>query len=137
MYLLISTENNSHFSVAIGDQEILKFKTVAKPYKQAELLLKTISSLLPPTSYNLKAIFVVVGPGGFSAVRIGVSTANALAYALKIPIVGIQLLQKDLPEKEKLNLVWNEALKKLKTKKVGAFAKPYYDQEPHITQKKK
>ncbi len=147
MYLLISTENNSHFSVAIGEQAILKSKTVSKPYKQTELLLKTISSLLPPTSYssrrssqakadNLKAIFVVTGPGGFSAVRIGVSTANALAYALKIPVVGIQLPDKELAEKEKLNFVWMESLKKLKTKKVGDFAKPYYNQEPNITKKK-
>ena len=137
MYLLISTENNSHFSVAIGDQEILKLKTINKPYKQTELLLKTIDSLLKAKSSKLKAIVVVTGPGGFSAVRIGVSTANAMAYALKIPVVGIQLSkkEKELVEKEKLNLVWQSALKKLKTKKVGDFAKPYYDQEPNITKK--
>lgn len=39
---------------------------------------------------TLRRIVVHAGPGGFTSLRIGVTTANALAYALGIPVVGIR-----------------------------------------------
>lgn len=41
---------------------------------------------------GLEAIFVAVGPGGFSALRVGLSTAKAMAMALGVPLVGIGTL---------------------------------------------
>lgn len=41
---------------------------------------------------NLKAIFVAGGPGGFSALRVGMSTAKALSMGLDIPIISISTL---------------------------------------------
>lgn len=38
---------------------------------------------------NLNGLVVYKGPGSFTGLRIGISTANALADALGIPIVGI------------------------------------------------
>ena len=38
---------------------------------------------------KVKAIFVAKGPGGFSALRVGMSSAKALAVALHIPLVAI------------------------------------------------
>lgn len=43
------------------------------------------------TYQDLTHVAVVSGPGGFTSIRVGVASANALAYALSIPIVGIQL----------------------------------------------
>jgi len=40
------------------------------------------------TQDDLVGIIVVNGPGSFTSIRVGVSFANALAYALRIPIVG-------------------------------------------------
>ena len=42
---------------------------------------------------QLKAIFVARGPGGFSALRVGMSTAKALAVALNIPLVSVDTLE--------------------------------------------
>ena len=39
---------------------------------------------------QLKGIVVFQGPGSFTGLRIGITVANALAYALKIPIVATQ-----------------------------------------------
>jgi len=44
---------------------------------------------------DLSAIFVDVGPGGYAALRVGVSTAKALAHALAIPLVGLGRLELD------------------------------------------
>lgn len=37
----------------------------------------------------LERIVVHAGPGGFTGLRVGVTTANALAYALTVPITGV------------------------------------------------
>jgi tRNA threonylcarbamoyl adenosine modification protein YeaZ len=142
MNLLISTEQNDHFSVAIGERELLKLKTVKKPYKQSELLLKTIKEFLEKNRLEMSAlqnIFVVNGPGGFSATRIGVATANALGYALEIPVVGIEIKKEwtALIEKEKLMRVWLEAVALTEREDFkGQIVLPVYDKEPNITMKK-
>ena len=41
---------------------------------------------------RLEAVFVARGPGAFSALRVGMSTAKALAMALNIPIVSVGTL---------------------------------------------
>lgn len=58
---------------------------------------------------SLKKILINPGPGAFSATRTGVATANALAYALGIPIAE-----------------WP-------SRKVKDLIIPKYDREPNIT----
>ena len=41
----------------------------------------------------LEAIAVALGPGGFSALRVGISVAKGLALSLRIPIVGVGTLE--------------------------------------------
>jgi tRNA threonylcarbamoyladenosine biosynthesis protein TsaB len=41
----------------------------------------------------IEAVFVVRGPGGFSALRVGISVAKALAVGRGIPLVGIGTLE--------------------------------------------
>ncbi|SVC65036.1 uncharacterized protein METZ01_LOCUS317890, partial [marine metagenome] len=42
---------------------------------------------------DLKSVFVVNGPGSFSAIRVGVSVAKAMSSSLNIPLVAINSLQ--------------------------------------------
>ena len=51
---------------------------------------------------ELKAIFIAKGPGAFSALRVGISTAKTLAYSLGIPLVSINTLE--IESKPYLNL---------------------------------
>jgi tRNA threonylcarbamoyladenosine biosynthesis protein TsaB len=47
------------------------------------------------TKSDVEAIFVDTGPGGYAALRVGVSIAKALAHALAVPLVGVGRLELD------------------------------------------
>lgn len=59
----------------------------------AETLNSKIEYILTQNSILLNSIEGIIcykGPGSFTGLRIGMSVANALAYALDIPIIGIE-----------------------------------------------
>lgn len=45
---------------------------------------------------DLTAIFVASGPGGFSALRVGMSAAKAISYTSSIPLVSVGSLELEL-----------------------------------------
>lgn len=61
-------------------------------------LLPAIEQLLAQAGVakgELTAAFVCLGPGMYTGLRVGVSTAQGLAYALKLPVVGVGRLELD------------------------------------------
>ena len=61
-------------------------------------LLPNIERLLGEagrTKGDIEAVFVDVGPGGYAALRVGVSIAKGIAHGLGVPIVGIGRLELD------------------------------------------
>ena len=61
-----------------------------------EELMPTIQHILGRTDTRLEqldAIAVALGPGGFSALRVGISAAKGLALPLKLPLVGVGTLE--------------------------------------------
>ena len=78
------------------------FKTWESDRDEAEKLLPQIKAALKKGSPD--KIFAVTGPGAFTALRIGVTAANTLAYAFKTPIIScstFEFLAASLPEKLK------------------------------------
>src|SRR5579864_1237190 len=81
----------------------------------AQILIK-IEQLLKKSKIGfdgLSAIVVFQGPGSFTSLRIGISVANTMAYALSIPIVGSNAKN------------WlSQGVKALATAKTGKFVLP-------------
>jgi tRNA threonylcarbamoyl adenosine modification protein YeaZ len=132
MILFINTAEEKNILVALIDNQKIKAKQESKSeYRQIEELLPLIAKLLKSNKVKLEdlsGIIVVVGPGGFTSIRIGVVTANILSFALNIPVVGV----KKEVEHDLADLV-EEGLAKLKKAKTGEIVMPFYDKEPNIT----
>ena len=75
---------------------------------------------------DLRAIFVSPGPGSYTGLRVGITTANVLAFSLDIPIL--------VATKE--NIEEKVTSFKINGNKFGCPVMPIYGQAPHITQKK-
>lgn len=74
--------------------------------------------------YSITRIGVYEGPGSFTGLRIGFSTANALGYSLGVPVV---------------QATGDDWVQKCIDSEADQFipASPKYGQEPHITAQKK
>ncbi|MFC7774408.1 tRNA (adenosine(37)-N6)-threonylcarbamoyltransferase complex dimerization subunit type 1 TsaB [Flavobacterium sp. GCM10027622] len=65
-------------------------------YSHAEKLHVFIAEILKETQIgfsDLKAVAVSQGPGSYTGLRIGVSTAKGLCYSLGIPLIAIDTLE--------------------------------------------
>lgn len=106
MELYIDTTDNQKIIVRVGEIEIVK--TYQSPRGQDVLLLvEEALKKAKAKKEDLKSIKVDPGPGAFTSTRVGVAVANALGFALKIPV---------------------------NDKKPGEFVKPIYDKPPSITE---
>jgi tRNA threonylcarbamoyladenosine biosynthesis protein TsaB len=83
--------------VALLDEEALLAEFTLNIRKtHSERLMPLIDALLKESAVEreqLQAVAVAAGPGSFTGIRIGVSTARALAQGLAIPAVGVSTLQ--------------------------------------------
>lgn len=84
-------------SVALAkDGQLLFVKEINGEYTHAENLTRFADTVLQETGYTLKqldAIAISKGPGSYTGLRIGVSTAKGLCYALDKPLIAINTLQ--------------------------------------------
>ncbi|MEQ8925786.1 MAG: tRNA (adenosine(37)-N6)-threonylcarbamoyltransferase complex dimerization subunit type 1 TsaB [Fulvivirga sp.] len=98
MSILLSIETATPTcSVALHSDGVLLGKiTIEKGYSHSSILNKAIENLLQlagVTYKELSAVAVSKGPGSYTGLRIGTSTAKGLCYALDIPLISIETLK--------------------------------------------
>jgi len=83
-------------SVAIGhDGSVLGAVQLGGGRRHAERLAPAIRYLCDETGVELgqlAAVAVGIGPGLFTGLRVGVTTAKVMAWALRVPVVGVPTL---------------------------------------------
>jgi tRNA threonylcarbamoyladenosine biosynthesis protein TsaB len=92
MKLSIDTSEKDKTVIGLDDRH-WQFKI--KKY-QSEQLLVLIDKALRKQKKNLKDVTTIevnLGPGSFTGLRVGIAVANALGWALKVPINGQKIGQ--------------------------------------------
>ena len=98
MARILSIETSTSIcSVAIHERgALLAVAEIKEPGAHAEKLLLLVDEVFEKagvTFAGLDAVAVSQGPGSYTGLRIGVSTAKGIAYGLEIPLIGINTLQ--------------------------------------------
>jgi len=98
-----------HIDTSDGEKVVIKldekrFETSSHEEKSQKLLPFIIETLNKEGKdiKDLKEIEVNTGPGSFTGLRVGVSVANALGWALSIPVNG-----RDIQGGESVDIVYN------------------------------
>ncbi|WP_242156894.1 tRNA (adenosine(37)-N6)-threonylcarbamoyltransferase complex dimerization subunit type 1 TsaB [Aestuariivivens sediminis] len=99
MVYILSIETattNCSVSLSVNGRTILLKEDYDKNYSHAERLHVYIDDILKETNVNrkkLNAIAISKGPGSYTGLRIGVSAAKGLCYALDLPLISIPTLE--------------------------------------------
>lgn len=96
LILLLETAT-SMCSVALSrDGQVVSFRERNEPNIHASQLTVFIEAVMKEARVKFKdlsAVAVSKGPGSYTGLRIGVSTAKGLCYALNIPLIAIETLK--------------------------------------------
>jgi tRNA A37 threonylcarbamoyladenosine modification protein TsaB len=126
MILLIDTSDSQKITLKLLLADKILKKTWVSPNSASEILADAIKKFLTEHKFrfaDVERVGVVAGPGHFSRIRAGVTTANAMAYALNVSVVEWQKDKK--PDYQAL----------ISAKGVQTV-QPLYDKEPNISQPK-
>ncbi len=92
MILHINTKDKDLIAVSLKDQGGKELNSLSDHNKfGSQVLLPLITKILNSQKLefkDLEGIEVETGPGSFTGLKVGVSVANALGFALNIPVNG-------------------------------------------------
>ncbi len=96
MYQLLLDSSNKYLTVALAKDGVLFDQTFYEAWqRQSEVMVSEIDNILKRNNLfkdELSAIVVGVGPGSYTGVRIAITIAKIMAYALKIKLYKVSSL---------------------------------------------
>ena len=95
-YLFIDSATANLVVAIIDNGKLIYFYNNNDNHDISTKMMPVLSLAFNKTSLkvnDIDKIFVVVGPGSFTGIRVGLTVAKTIAYALNIPIVPISSLE--------------------------------------------
>ncbi len=100
-YLLTIETTTEICSVALGSNEqCIALVESDKENSHAEKIMLFVDEVLQQTELRpsaLDAVIISEGPGSYTGLRIGVSSAKGLCYALNIPLIAVSTFNTTQP----------------------------------------
>src|SRR5512136_2267561 len=96
MYIAIDTSTDFASLALVQDDQLIGEISWRCGRDHTAQILPTLSVLLDRAGVELKTatgIIVASGPGSYNGLRVGLSTAKALAFSLNVPLVGVSTLE--------------------------------------------
>jgi len=97
MYIIHIETSTKVCSVAISrDDQVIGWGDKADQMNHAAELAPMIANLLKKcglSSRDLNAVSISSGPGSYTGLRVGSSTAKSIAYSLSIPLISVPTLE--------------------------------------------
>lgn len=95
--MILSIETSTHIcSVALHQKaDLVDFTDLDKPNSHGEKLALLIKELLTKNRVNMEdltGVAVASGPGSYTGLRIGLSTAKGICFALDLPLIAVDTL---------------------------------------------
>ncbi|MDV3308922.1 MAG: tRNA (adenosine(37)-N6)-threonylcarbamoyltransferase complex dimerization subunit type 1 TsaB, partial [Cyclobacteriaceae bacterium] len=94
--LCIETSTDVCSVALFADDRLVENREVHEPQAHAEKLAVFVDEVFRESGVaadRLSAVAVSEGPGSYTGLRIGVSTAKGLSYALGIPLIAVGTLE--------------------------------------------
>ncbi len=91
MNLYINTQDKDTISVELKEEDTVIARVTDHNKYGSQVLLPLINQILKKnniTFKDLKSVEIETGPGSFTGLRVGAAVANALGFALNIPVNG-------------------------------------------------
>lgn len=132
MHLYYIALHTSYTDVMIGlfhDKQLID-SVVLDHKKSSSLLIPSLDSLLQKHHFSLQQFpFIAIhqGPGPFTTVRVVVTSANGLAYASNVPLIGVDGLEALISEHQNPHATYTVAL-------LNAFGEDLYVRIAHTTE---
>jgi tRNA threonylcarbamoyladenosine biosynthesis protein TsaB len=93
---LETSSKNCSVAISDGDEILCVCEEVSENYKQSESLHTFVQWTLEGAKINLKdldAISLGKGPGSYTGLRIGASSAKGFCFGLQIPLIAVNSLE--------------------------------------------
>ena len=93
--ILIETSTELCSAAIASDGKIISYKESTKPREHASLTAVFIDEMLKETGMKVSdcsAVCVSMGPGSYTGLRVGVSTAKGLCFGAGIPMLAVGTL---------------------------------------------
>lgn len=103
LQLCIDTSTEHAFVAIAHQEEVLHETYLPVGVQNSKLLFPALLALLDEaklTPRDLGIISCGIGPGSYTGIRVGAAAAQSMAYALRIPLVGLSSLEAFIPRKE-------------------------------------
>lgn len=93
--ILIETATALCSTALVEDGKVVSYKESSEPRAQASLTAPFVKEMLAERSLTVKdcdAVCVSMGPGSYTGLRVGVSTAKGLCFGAGIPLLAVGTL---------------------------------------------